>query len=102
MSSSTHHITSDKILLAVAGSLFLLTLLTAGVHFLELPQPWSIIAAMTIAVMKGSLVAMFFMGLYWDKRFNSMLLIASLAFFGLLVGYSLLDTLFRRIVIPGF
>ena len=102
MSSSTHHISSDKILLTVAGALFCLTLLTAGVHFLELPQPWSIIAAMTIAVMKGSLVVLFFMGLYWDKRFNAMLLIASLAFFGLLVGYSLLDILTRPNIIPGF
>lgn len=102
MSSTTHHISTDKTLLGIAGALFILTLLTAGVHYLELPQPWSIIAAMTIAIAKGSLVALFFMGLYWDRRFNSMLLISSLAFFALLVGYTLLDNLFRVVVIPGF
>lgn len=102
MSASSHHISTDKTLLGVAGALFVLTLLTAGVHYLELPQPWSIIAAMAIALLKGSLVALFFMGLFWDKRFNTMLLVASLAFFGLLVGYTLLDFLFRPIITPGF
>ncbi|MGD8427304.1 MAG: cytochrome C oxidase subunit IV family protein [Balneolaceae bacterium] len=99
---SGHHISSDKTLLSVAGALFILTLLTAGVHFMHLPEPWSIFAAMAIAILKGSLVALFFMGLYWDKKFNSMLLVASLAFFGLLVGYTLLDTLFRPVITPGF
>jgi len=102
MSSSTHHISTDKTLLTVAGALFCLTLLTAGVHYLELPQPWSILAAMFIAVVKAGLVALFFMGLYWDKRFNMMLLITSLAFLALLGGYTLLDTLTRVHIIPGF
>lgn len=100
--SEIHHISSDKTLLAVAGALFILTLLTAGVHFLELPQPWSIIAAMTIAILKAGLVALFFMQLYWDVKFNSILLISSIIFVGLLVGLTLLDTLFREYFTPMF
>jgi len=97
-----HHISTDKILLGVAGALFLLTLLTVGVHYLELPHPWSIVVAMVIAVFKAALVALFFMNLYWDVRFNSMLFVASIVFLALLVGLTMLDTLFRSPVTPGF
>lgn len=99
---SAHHISSDKTLLGVAGGLFILTILTVVVHYLHLPDPWSILAAMGVAIFKATLVALFFMNLYWDERFNSLLLISSLAFFALLVGFTLLDTLFRPEVIPGF
>ena len=99
---SGHHISTDKTLLGVAGALLILTVATVGVHYLHLPNPWSIIVAMAVAIMKGSLVAVFFMNLYWDTKFNSMLLLASFLFFGLLVGLTLLDTLFRPEVIPSF
>ncbi|MCW9708976.1 cytochrome C oxidase subunit IV family protein [Fodinibius salsisoli] len=99
---SGHHISTDKTLLGVAGALLILTIATVGVHYLHLPNPWSIIVAMIVAIMKGSLVAVFFMNLYWDTKFNSMLLLAAFLFFGLLVGLTLLDTLFRPEVIPSF
>ncbi|TYP92665.1 caa(3)-type oxidase, subunit IV [Fodinibius salinus] len=99
---SGHHISTDKTLLGVAGALFILTILTVGVHYIHIPEPWSIIVAMGIAIFKATLVAAFFMNLYWDERFNTMLFIASIAFFGLLVGLTLLDTLFRPEVMPAF
>jgi cytochrome c oxidase subunit 4 len=99
---SGHHISSDKTLLGVAGALLILTILTVVVHYIHIPGPWSIIVAMGIAIFKATLVALFFMNLYWDERFNTMLLISSLAFFALLVGFTLLDTLFRPEVLPGF
>jgi cytochrome c oxidase subunit 4 len=99
---SGHHISSDKTLLGVAGALFILTILTVGVHYIHIPDPWSMIVAMGIAIFKATLVALFFMNLYWDKRFNLMLLLSSIVFFVLLVGLTLLDTLFRTDVVPGF
>ncbi len=99
---SEHHISTDKTLLGVGGALLVLTILTAVVHYAHLPQPWSIIAAMFIAVLKASLVAMFFMNLFWDKRFNAMLLVSSVVFFLLLIGFTLLDTLFRLPPTPAF
>lgn len=99
---SGHHISSDKLLLSVGGGLFVLTLLTVGVHYLHLPDPWSIIVAMIVAVFKAGLVALFFMNLYWDKKFNLMLLIASIVFLALLVGFTMLDTLFRDVPTPSF
>lgn len=99
---SGHHISTNKTLLGTAGALLILTVLTVVVHYIHIPDPWSIIVAMGIAVFKATLVALFFMNLYWDERFNTMLLISSLAFFGLLVGLTLLDTLYRAEVLPSF
>ncbi|MDX1671693.1 MAG: cytochrome C oxidase subunit IV family protein [Balneolaceae bacterium] len=90
-----HHISTDRTLWTVAIALFILTIVTAGVHFLHLPNPWSIIVAMTIAFFKAGLVALVFMQLWWDRRFNGMLLFFSLVFLALLIGLTLLDTLFR-------
>lgn len=80
----------------------MLTLATVGVHYLALPDPWSIIVAMIVAVFKATLVALFFMNLYWDRRFNLMMLITSFVFLALLVGFTMLDTLFRDVPVPGF
>lgn len=99
---SGHHISTDKILLSTAVTLFALTLLTVGAHYIHLSHPYAIIVALAIAVVKATLVALFFMNLYWDLKFNSMLLITSLVFLGLLVSLSLLDTLFRAEPVPGF
>ncbi len=99
---SGHHISSDKLLLSVAAALFVLTVATVLVHYLALPHPWSIIVAMLVAVLKAGLVALFFMNLYWDKRFNLMMLVASFVFLALLVGFTMLDTLFREVPVPGF
>jgi cytochrome c oxidase subunit 4 len=99
---SGHHISSDKILLGVAGALFVLTIVTVGVYYLALPYPWSIIVAMLVAAFKAGLVALFFMNLYWDVKFNLMLFIGSLVFFALLVIFTMLDTMFRVLPSPSF
>lgn len=97
-----HHISSLKTLLTVAGALLVLTILTVAVYYLALPHPYSIIVAMIVAAAKAALVALFFMNLYWDAKFNTMLLITSFAFLALFVGITLLDTLFREIPVPSF
>lgn len=99
---SGHHISSQKTLLTVAGLLFVLTVITVGVHYLALPHPYSIIVAMIVAVFKASLVALFFMNLYWDEKFNLMMFVASIIFLVLLVGLTMLDTMFREGIEPSF
>lgn len=99
---SGHHITSQKTLYSVAGALLILTILTVAVYYIHIPSPWNIIVAMGIAIFKATLVALFFMHLYWDEQFNTMLLLSSVVFFILLVGLTLIDTLFRPEIIPGF
>lgn len=102
MEAQGHHITSVKTLLTVGACLVTLTVITVIFGYLNFPPPYNVIAALGIAVVKASLVAMFFMNLYWDKRFNALVLIVSLIFFCALVGITMLDTMFRNPVIPTF
>lgn len=99
---SGHHISTLNTLLSVAGALFVLTIVTVGVHYLELPGPWSIIVAMLVASVKAGLVVLFFMNLYWDSKFHSFMFITSIVFLALLIGYSVLDIFFREVFTPSF
>ncbi|MFV1884745.1 MAG: cytochrome C oxidase subunit IV family protein [Balneola sp.] len=97
-----HHVATAKQLWLIGGALFVLTILTVLVSNLGLPSPLDIISAIIIAFAKAYLVAAFFMGLYWDTKFNSMLLVGALVFFILMVTVTLLDTMYREDVIPSF
>lgn len=97
-----HHIPSKKQLFAVGGGLVLLTILTVAVAYIHIPPPFNIIVALLIAFCKASLVAAFFMELYWDRRFNSMLLVLSVLFVILLIGLSLLDIAYRENLLASF
>ncbi|WP_018127093.1 cytochrome C oxidase subunit IV family protein [Balneola vulgaris] len=98
-----HHISSAGQLWAIGIALTVLTILTVVVaKYVEIPAPFDIIVALTIAVGKAFLVAAFFMNLYWDTKFNTMLLIGAFAFFILMVAVTLLDTLYRIPVVPSF
>jgi cytochrome c oxidase subunit 4 len=90
-------------LLGTASALLVLTILTVAVPAIfTIPSPYNVIVAITIATLKATLVAMFFMNLYWDEKFNTMLLISGILFVGLLVVITLLDTLFRTPITPSF
>jgi cytochrome c oxidase subunit 4 len=97
-----HHISSDRFLWTIGSALLVLTFITVGVHYIHIPAPWNIVVAIGIAVVKALLVVAFFMNLYWDSRFNSLLLVMSFLFLVLLFGITLLDTLFRNDPIPAF
>src|SRR5687768_8926233 len=89
---ATHqpHAAPMWILLAVFGGLLVLTVLTVlTAQFVDL-GPYNLLLAMVIAVIKGALVAMFFMHLWWDSLFNSVALIAGLAFLGLFISFSIM------------
>lgn len=99
---SGHHISSAKFLWGVGISLFVLTFITVAVTWIQIPEPWNVVVAISIAVVKAIIVAAFFMNLYWDTKFNVMLFIMSVVFFGLLIGITLLDTMYRADPIPSF
>ena len=99
---SGHHISSAKFLWGIGTTLFILTFITVAVTWISIPAPWNVVVAIFIAVVKATIVALFFMNLWWDSQFNVMLLITSVIFFLLLVGITLLDTLYRSDPIPSF
>jgi cytochrome c oxidase subunit 4 len=60
-------------------------------------------AALIIATVKASLVALYFMHLRYDESFNAIVLMAALIFLSLFVGLALLDTQhYRNDLIPGY
>ncbi len=97
-----HHIASAQMLWAVGTGLIILTVLTVVVSSLGLPSPLDILSALVIAMFKAYLVAAYFMGLKWDNKFNTILLLGALAFFILMVCVTLLDTMYRIEVVPSF
>ncbi|MEX0594096.1 MAG: cytochrome C oxidase subunit IV family protein [Balneolaceae bacterium] len=99
---SGHHISSSKLLWTVMAGLLFLTFLTIAVTWFHIPSPWNIVVGVGIAIMKATLVAMFFMNLYWDNKFNSLMLIVGILFILLLFGITLLDTMFRNDPVPLF
>ena len=92
---STHHISSLPTLLSVAGALLVLTFLTVAVTWFSIPEPFNVIVAIAIAVVKATAVAMFFMNLYWDSKFNTLVFLLSILFLLIFITITLLDTLFR-------
>lgn len=94
---SGHHIISLKYLLGAATALVVLTIVTVGASFIEIPRPFDLITAMVLALGKATVVAAIFMGLIWDKKINTMALLFSFLFFLIMIGITLLDTLFRDV-----
>ncbi|MDA0873831.1 MAG: cytochrome C oxidase subunit IV family protein, partial [Bacteroidetes bacterium] len=89
-----HHIVSVKTLVLVFLALVFLTVLTvvlAQFHFGALEVP----IAMTIALIKASLVVMIFMALKWDNRVNATVLAVGALFVLVFISFTLLDTEFR-------
>lgn len=86
-----------RVYLMVFGALLVLTLITVGVSYLDLPEFETVIVALAIATTKASLVAMFFMHLKGEKPMVTWpLALTAFLFVGLLVSvlYSEADHLF--------
>ena len=85
------HVTPWQTLVKVLGVLLLLTVITVAVAQVDLGR-LNIVGAVGIACVKASIVALWFMHLRYDNRFNFWILIGSLAFVVWMVGYILMDT----------
>lgn len=80
-----------SLLLGIFGLLMVLTAATYGAALIDL-GPFNIVLALLIAVVKASLVGLYFMHLRWDSPFNAVILIASLFFVALFIGVAIMDT----------
>jgi cytochrome c oxidase subunit 4 len=71
----------------VFGSLMVLTLVTVGLRYLDLPVVPAIMIALAIALLKGSLVACYFMHLISERKLVLIIMLATVFFFfGVLLG----------------
>ena len=90
------HLVSPKILIATAAALLVLTALTVmsvRIDFSEFDlHEMNILIALSIAVIKASLVCLFFMHLRWDRPFNAFVLVTSLSLVALFIWFAMTDT----------
>ena len=69
-----------KVYVMVFVALAVLTVVTVGISYLQLPTAWAISVAMLVAVVKVGLVAGFFMHLVSEEKVILWLLLLCLAF----------------------
>lgn len=88
---SSAHVLSPSILLGTWGALVLLTALTITVARMDLGV-MNLVVAIGIAALKASIVALFFMHLAYENKFQVVVLVGSLVFAVLLAGFVVFDT----------
>jgi cytochrome c oxidase subunit 4 len=86
------HVASVKTLLGTWIALMILTVLTVLATRVDFGTSKNLALAMFIAVIKATLVCLFFMHLKFDKVFHSVLVVGAIVTAGLFVGYTLLDS----------
>lgn len=73
-------------------ALFVLTAITVYAATFDFGSNFiNLMIAMAIATMKASLVAMFFMHLFWEKGMNAIIFLSSLFFVGVFMVFTFID-----------
>jgi cytochrome c oxidase subunit IV len=92
------HAVSLKILFSIYFALIVFTAITVAVSRIDLGDG-NIWVALMVAVVKCSLVALYFMHLRWDSPFNGMVLCAAFFFVALFIGLAMLDSVSYQAII---
>ena len=92
--AAQRHILPLNLYLAVGSGLLVLTVITVAVAQMDFGQ-MNLLIAMGIAVVKATLVAMFFMHLKYDNRIYMLVFSGSLLFLGVFIIFTMFDTLRR-------
>ena len=86
------HVAPIKVLVATGGTLLLLTIVTVLATRIDFGAPINLGIAMAIAVLKATLVVLFFMHLRYDRLFHSVIFVSALCAASLFVGFTLMDS----------
>jgi cytochrome c oxidase subunit IV len=90
----TNHIVTKRQYAYVFGILMILTLVTTWAGLVDLGR-LNVVVALAIAVIKASLVVLFFMHIYWSTKLNRVVVVAGFAWLGLLLWLTLTDFVSR-------
>jgi cytochrome c oxidase subunit 4 len=93
----TEHITSVRTYVLVFLALMVLTAITVLVAFQDFGA-WNDVVALTIAVIKASLVVLFFMHIYHSTRLSKLVVVSGLLWLVILIGLTMSDYLSRGLV----
>jgi cytochrome c oxidase subunit IV len=98
---TTHHGPKKpvRVYLLTLTTLLILTVITVLVAQFDLGEA-NVFAAMAIATVKATVVALFFMHLLHDRPMNSVILGTALVMLGLLLSFSFMDSTTRIDLIP--
>ena len=92
--AAQRHILPLNLYLAVGSGLLVLTVITVAAAQMDFGE-MNLLIAMGIAVVKATLVAMFFMHLKYDNRIYMLVFVGSLLFLGVFIIFTMFDTLRR-------
>ena len=97
------HIIAPRTYAIVLAILLTLTVLTVGVSFLDLGAPvWHIVVGLAIAVLKGSLVVLFFMHALYSSRLTWIVIVVAIFWLGFFLVMTLSDYFSRGLMpYPG-
>ena len=90
----TQHIVPTRVYYTIFGILMLCTLATVLIAFVDL-GPLNIVAALTIAVFKATLVVLFFMHVKYSTRLTWAVVVGSVFWLGILIVLTMGDYLTR-------
>jgi cytochrome c oxidase subunit 4 len=88
------HIVSPKIYVAVFAALLVLTATTTAVSSINL-GPWNTVVALAIAVIKATLVVLFFMHVKYSPRLTHAVILGGLFWLCILLALTLSDFMTR-------
>jgi cytochrome c oxidase subunit IV len=91
----SEHVLPKKLYFMVFLSLIVLTAITTAVAFIDL-GPFNTVVALVIAVMKASLVVLFFMHLKYQTGMTRVVILAALLWLAVLIGITMSDVFTRH------
>jgi cytochrome c oxidase subunit IV len=86
------HVASIKVLTATGGTLLFLTIVTVLATKVDFGASINLAVAMVIAVIKATLVILYFMHLKYDRLFHSVVFVSAILAASLFVGFTLMDS----------
>jgi len=90
----TDHIVPLGVYFRIAAALFILLALTIAVAYIDLGE-WNVVAALTIAVIKGVLVVLYFMHVKYGTRLTWVFAGGGFIWFAILIMLTMSDFLSR-------
>ena len=84
------HVVPVRYLMGAGLALLFLTFVTVASHAVDMGE-FNVPVALTIAVIKATIVALIFMHLRWDRPFNLLVLVGSIVFVLLMLAFSAMD-----------
>jgi|SRR5688500_17340653 cytochrome c oxidase subunit 4 len=99
----SEHIVSRTVYFAIFGALMVFTALTVYVAFLDLGGTLNTVVALTIAVIKATLVVLYFMHVRYSARLIWVIVVAGFFWLGIMFVFTLSDYLTRPggLIAPG-